>query len=279
VRLSRAEPVTTGTQEVEAFDVSADGRWLVFDSDRSGIQQLYRMPLQGGDVEQLTNDPEPAMGPSVSRDGREIAYHTFRNGFRQVFVMGAEGGMPIQVTHDSAQNRLAIWSPDGRSLAFQKNALSSSEETEVVSRDASGNWGTPRTLLRRGEIPAWAPDGRRVLTLMRGGDREVLVIVPVAGGAPRPALSPGAPPPKPGTIWTWSADGRFIYYVGQDPADKRAGILRVPAAGGPARLTVWFDKPSGVLIRPWFKVQGSRIYFAQGDPQSDVWVTEVLGSR
>jgi Tol biopolymer transport system component len=279
VRLSRAEPVTTGSQEVEAFDVSADGRWLVFDSDRSGIQQLYRMPLQGGDVEQLTNDPEPAMGPSVSRDGREIAYHTFRNGFRQVFVMGAEGGTPIQVTHDSAQNRLAIWSPDGRSLAFQKNALSSSEETGVVSRDASGNWGTPRTLLRRGGVAVWAPDGRRVLTLLKEGDRAFLVIVPVVGGVPRPVLSPRAPSPRPGSIWAWSADGRFIYYVGQDPVDKKAGIWRVPAVGGPARLTVWFDKPPGVLIRPWFKVQGSRIYFAQGDPQSDIWVTEVAGSR
>ncbi|HEV2085546.1 MAG TPA: protein kinase [Gemmatimonadales bacterium] len=279
VPLSRAEPVTTGTQEIEAFDVSADGRWLVFDSDRSGIQQLYRMPLQGGEVEQLTNDPEPAMGPSVSRDGREISYHTFRNGFRQLFVMGAEGGTPIQVTHDSAQNRLSTWSPDGRSLAFQKNALSSSEETDVVSRDASGNWGTPRTLLRRGDIPVWAPDGSRVLTLLKEGDRAVLVVVPVAGGAPRPVLSPRAPSPWPGSMWAWSDDGRFIYYVGQDPADKKTGIWRVPAAGGPARLTVWFDKQSGILIRPWFKVQGKRIYFHRGDQQSDIWVTEVLGSR
>ncbi|MFL5401427.1 MAG: protein kinase domain-containing protein, partial [Gemmatimonadales bacterium] len=69
VRLSRAEPVTTGSQEIEAFDVSADGRWLVFDSDRSGIQQLYRMPLQGGEVEQLTNAAEPSMAPRVSGDG------------------------------------------------------------------------------------------------------------------------------------------------------------------------------------------------------------------
>jgi len=122
-RLSRAEPVTTGSQEIEAFDVSADGRWLVFDSDRSGIQQLYRMPIPGGEVEQLTNDPQPSMAPSVSRDGREIAYHTFRNGTRQLFVMGVEGGTPVQVTHDSAQNRIASWSPDGRALVFQKDAF------------------------------------------------------------------------------------------------------------------------------------------------------------
>ncbi|HEY3011576.1 MAG TPA: hypothetical protein VGJ36_02425, partial [Gemmatimonadales bacterium] len=120
---------------------------------------------------------------------------------------------------------------------------------------------------------------RRVLTLMKDGDRAVLVIVPVAGGAPRPVLEPRAPSPRPGSIWAWSADGRFINYIGQDPADKKAGIWRVPAAGGPARLSVWFDKPSGILIRPWFKVRGSRIYFVLGDQQSDVWITEVVGSR
>ena len=64
-RLSQAQPVTTGSQEIEAFDVSADGRWLLFDSDRSGTQQLYRMPLQGGEVEQLTNLPTPAMAPGA----------------------------------------------------------------------------------------------------------------------------------------------------------------------------------------------------------------------
>ena len=94
-----------------------------------------------------------------------------------------------------------------------------------------------------------------------------------------PVLSPAAPSPGHGSLWAWSADGRFIYYIGQDPADKKTGIWRVPAAGGPPRLTVWFDKPSGILIRPWFKVLGNRIFFNLGDQQSDIWVTEVLGSR
>ena len=34
--MSRAEPVTRGSQVIEAFDVSPDGRWLAFDSDRGG---------------------------------------------------------------------------------------------------------------------------------------------------------------------------------------------------------------------------------------------------
>jgi Tol biopolymer transport system component len=278
-RLSRTEPVTTGSQEIEAFDVSADGRWLLFDSDRSGIQQLYRMAIPGGEVEQLTDDPEPSMAPSVSRDGREIAYHTFRNGTRQLFVMGVEGGTSVQVTHDSAQNRIASWSPDGRALVFQRDAFAPSAASEIVSRDSGGNWGTPRILLKGGDVPVWAPDGRRVLTVVKEGDRSTLVIVPREGGAPTRVVLPKGTSPTPGLIWAWSPDGRFIYYVGQDPAGKTSGVWRVPVAGGTPRLTLWFDEPSPSLIRPWFRVNGNRIYFTRGDPQSDVWMTEVSGAR
>jgi Tol biopolymer transport system component len=278
-RLSRAEPVTTGSQEIEAFDVSSDGQWLLFDSDRSGIQQLYRTPIQGGEVEQLTDEPQPSMAPVFSGDGREIAYHTFRSGTRQIFVMDVEGGTPVQVTHDSGQNRMASWSPDRRSLAFQKHAFEPSQTTEIVSRDSGGKWGTPRTLLKGGEAPVWAPDGRGVLTVVKDGDRSVLMIVPRPDGVPtRVVLSRGALPTS-GLIWAWSPDSRFVYYIGQDPADKKTGVWQVPVTGGAPRLTLWFDEASPNLIRPWFKVNGNRIYFTRGDQESDVWMTEVSAPR
>jgi eukaryotic-like serine/threonine-protein kinase len=273
--LSQAQPVTIGTQEIEAFDISADGRWLVFDSDRSGIQQLYRVPIQGGEVEQLTNSEEPSMAPALSSDGREIGYHTFRNGFRQLFVIPAEGGTPVQVTHDSAQNRIAFWLPDGRSLLFQRDALMPSQSSEIVSRDAQGNWGKPRALFKGGDIPVPSPDGRRVLTLSRDGN---LTIVPLDGGPPRRVpLAPGVAPVS-GFIWAWSADGRFIYYIGES-FEGRIGLWRVPESGGTPRLTLRLNEPSGSVIRPWIRVRRNRIYFTRGDQQSDVWMTEILGSR
>ncbi len=280
VNLSRAEPVTTGSQEIEAFDVSADGRWLVFDSDRSGTQQVYRMPLAGGDVEQLTNSAEPALAPAFSLNGSEIAYHSFRNGTRQVFVMPSEGGTPVQVTTGNAHHRIAQWSPDGRSVAMVKDALTPAQETDIVSRDPKGNWGSPRTLLKGGDIAIWAPDGRRVLTLMKAdGERLALVIVPIGGGAPQVVVPPQEPSRAPGYGWAWSADGRFVYYIAKDRGDQKTGIWRVPATGGAPRLMAWYDKPSRSLERAWFRVHGNRFYFALGDPQSDIWMTEVTGPR
>jgi Tol biopolymer transport system component len=274
--LSRAQPVTTGNQEIEAFDVSADGRWLVFDSDRSGTQQLYRMPVQGGEVEQLTNSEEPSMAPSLSRDGREIAYHTFRSGTRQLFVMPVEGGTPVQITHDSGQNRIAFWAPDGRSLAFQKGADLPSQSSQIVSRDAADRWGPARVLLKGGDVSVPSPDGRRVLTLTNRGE---LVTVPVSGGPPTPVNLSKVAAPAHGFIWTWSSDGRMIYFVGKSQTGNESGIWRVPAGGGSPRIIVRFDEPSRYLLRPWIRVRDNRIYFTRGDFQSDVWMTEISERR
>ena len=108
------------------------------------------------------------MDPSVSPDGREIAYHSFRDGTRQIFVLPAEGGTPTQVTAESAQYRAAEWSPDGRTLAIEKAPLTPIQEIDLVTRDAAGRWGTPRTLVKGGTNAVWAPDGRSVLTKMGG---------------------------------------------------------------------------------------------------------------
>ena len=94
VSVSQGTAVTTGRQINEGVDVSRDGRWLAFDSDRSGNQDLYKMPLAGGEPEQLTTDPQDDFGPAWSPDGKEIAFHSFRNGNRDIFIMPAAGVRP-----------------------------------------------------------------------------------------------------------------------------------------------------------------------------------------
>jgi Tol biopolymer transport system component len=279
--VSRAEPVTTGTQVIERFAISPDGRWLSFDSDRGGTQQIYRMPLAGGEPEQLTAGVEQASDPYISPDGREIAYHGFRGGTRQIFVVPAEGGRPTQVTSGSTQYRAAEWSPDGRTLALEKAPLTPAEEIELVTRNAAGRWGTPRTLVKGATGGVWAPDGRAVLVKTGGfGAPLSLEIVPAAGGEGRVVLSvrDSANDVVPVGLHAWSADGRVVYFLGWDPSDQSVGIWRVPAAGGVPLLTVRFDP-----FRPWhrfgFRVHGGRFYFTVGDRQSDVWTMEVTGSR
>jgi hypothetical protein len=283
--VSRAEPVTRGTQVIENFSVSPDGTWLAFDSDRAGTQQIYRARLDGGEAEQLTAGDEPAFNPSISPDGHEIAYHGFRGGRRQVFVIPAEGGTPTQVTAGRAHNMAPQWSPDGRTLTMASAALTPARELALVTRDAKGRWGAPRTLRKLGSGGIWAPDGRSVIAGITGrrgvGFTLSLEIVPVGGGEPHVVMSVRDPATDIAPLaYAWSPDGRAVYLVGWDPRTQSiAGIWRVPAAGGVPRLVVRFDDPTRPPHRSGFQVHRGRFYFTLGDQQSDIWMTEVKGSR
>jgi Tol biopolymer transport system component len=281
--VSRAEPVTTGTQVIEWFDVSPDGRWLAFDSDRGGTQQIYRVPLAGGEVEQLTSGSEPAFLPSISPDGREIAYHAFRRGARQIFVLHAEGGTPTQITTGSDQFRAPLWSPDGRALAISKAAYTPAQEIDIIVRNSNGRWGAPRTLVKGGVVGVWSPDGRSVLAAVAGASGVPdLEVVPASGGKARVVLAVHDPATDvvPSTDdYGWSADGQVAYFLGRDPRNGSMDVWRVPAAGGTPRVVVRFDDPARTWHRDGFRVHRGRLYFTAGDEQSDIWMTEAGGSR
>jgi eukaryotic-like serine/threonine-protein kinase len=277
---SLAKPVTSGGQEIEGYDVSADGRWLVFDSNRGGTQQIYRMPIQGGEVQQITSGDVPSLAPAFSPDGREIAYHSFVNGIRQLFVMPVEGGTPVQVTSGSTHSRIVSWSPDGRTLTFVKAALLPTQETATVSRDSNNHWGASRTFLKGGAAALWAHDGKAAVTLLRADPgRFAIVIAPREGGTSRTLVPPEATFDPNGIAWGFSADGRLVYYLAQDPESHRIGIWGVASAGGNSRPVVQFDNSFGSLNRAVLRVHGQQFYFSRGDSQSDIWLTEVSASR
>jgi Tol biopolymer transport system component len=55
-----------------AWSWSRDGRWLYFFTDRTGRYEVWRLPIDGGDAEQLTDSG--GAFPLESHDGREIYY-------------------------------------------------------------------------------------------------------------------------------------------------------------------------------------------------------------
>jgi Tol biopolymer transport system component len=278
--VSRAEPVTTGTQVIENFDISPDASWLAFDSDRGGVQQIYRRPLAGGEPEQLTTGVEPAFSPSISWDGREIAYHSFRAGRRQVFVLPAEGGTATQVTAGAGHYRSPSWSPDGQTLAIVKGARTPAEEIDLVTREAAGRWGAPRVMLNHPLLSSrWAPDGRSVLTVtMSDEGRWELVIAPLGGGSRPLVLATRERSAPLLNAYAWSGSGRLVYYLAGD-LNRRLSIWRVPATGGASLPVVSFDDATRPWHRSGFRVHGGRFYFTLGDLQSDIWTTEVVSSR
>jgi eukaryotic-like serine/threonine-protein kinase len=272
VSVTAAKPVTTGNQIIESFAVSRDGTWLAFDSDRTGNQDIFRMPIAGGEAEQLTTDPADDFQPQWSPDGREIGFHTFRNGNRDLYVMSATGGDQRGVVATAATERDAGWSPDGTRLSYASDATGRSQ-VYTISREGTG-WGKPTQLTRNGGIfPFWSPDGRNILY---GWTRGVAV-VSVDGGAgfPLPMTGPLAGKEVEPFAFAWGPDGRqAVVVVPSDTAPFQA-LWSVPLDGTTPRPLLLFDDPYATFGRGAFAVQRSTIYFALLRSESDVWVADL----
>ncbi len=179
VSVSAATAVTTGNQTIEGIAVSRDGQWLAFDSNRNGNQDIYRMPLAGGEIEQLTTNPGDEFLPSWSPDGKEIVFYSWRNGNRDLFLMSADGSSERQLTSEPGNEYYPDWSADGQQIVFRSDQ-SSPGLLALLTRIAGGTgWSAPRAIVAsEGGFPRWSPDGRLIAY---AGSGDVRVVSPQGG--------------------------------------------------------------------------------------------------
>jgi serine/threonine-protein kinase len=275
--ISAAREITSGNQVIESFDVSPDGRWLVFDSNRRGNSDIYRIPLdRTGEPEQLTSGPLDKFFPSFSPDGREVVFHSFVQGRRQIYVIPSTGGNALAVVSEPDDDRAGLWSPDGRNIFYTANLTSPTTlEARVVTRDAAGAWGKPR-LWRPGCLgPFPSPDSKLVacttkdvntlIGTMDGDSLRTLMSAPYSSGYVGVAT------------FAWSPDSRCPYFL--KPLGDSAGVWQLPVTGGSARRVLRFDDEARQWHRFGFRMRDGRIYLTLGDLQSDVWVAEIEGKR
>jgi Tol biopolymer transport system component len=282
VSLRSARPVTTGRQTTEGLSVSPDGRWLAFDSDRSGNQDVWRVPTDGSaPPEQLTRTPEDEFQPEHSPDGQWLAFHQTRSGSeRDLYVMPAGGGTATRLRTTTVNNLGARWSPDGGSLAhscpvgsvlhYCVTTLGADRVSVVATRQYPYpvSATAPRIATGFGVPPVWRPYG----AFVTGFDGTRAFLAPPAGGDPRP-LQP-VPTGLDVDYLRWSADGRTLYASGSYP-DRRFTIVAIPADGGPPREVVRSEGPAEQTFRFSFDIHGTTAYISVADRQGDIWTAEV----
>jgi len=113
------------------FDFSPDGSWLYFagnqgeDRALSYDMNVWRVPISGGEVERLTDNPAADSLPRLSPDGRQLAWRaTARPGYEsdqyELMVMDLETRKPRNLTgdFDRSVGRL-FWDREGELLYFE----------------------------------------------------------------------------------------------------------------------------------------------------------------
>ena len=118
-------------------EVSPDGKWIYFNSTRSGQMQVWRMGLDGKNVERVTNDQKwNDWFPHFSPDGKwitiisygldvEASNHPYYK-HCMLRIMPVDGSAPPKVIAYvyGGQGTINVpsWSPDGTHVAFVSNS-------------------------------------------------------------------------------------------------------------------------------------------------------------
>jgi serine/threonine-protein kinase len=286
VNASLARQLTSGTQVIEDISISPDRKWILYDSDRSGRGEVYRIPSSGGEPTQLTDTPGGNYVPTLSPDGREIAFQSQRNGNRDLFLMPFQGGPAQPLVVQPGGDNIPLWSPDGRQIAYGHVGGGQPDGLYVIERSGDGTWRPIKRVRDRGGMPlasgvvvqfnvSWAPDGKGLL--VTAGDS--LLLLSTEGASPRLiwARQRSTDPGFAG-VPMYSPDGTMIFFLGRifDPA-LGIGVWELPAGGGTPREIVRFDDPYHLPLRGTWATDGSRLCFTIDDRQSDIWTGDVSG--
>jgi len=92
---------------------SPRGDWIAFTSKRDGDYEIYRIKLDGTQLQRLTRLPGPDAHPSFSPDGEWIAFATGSRGFKDEAIGLMIGALPPQF---QSYGEIAVMRPDGSDL-------------------------------------------------------------------------------------------------------------------------------------------------------------------
>ncbi len=240
---------------------SPDGKTLAFIRSTSlATNDIYLMPLAGGQPRRLTFDNTSILGLSWTADGNEIVFSSRRgSSIYSLWRIKVAGGVPERLLEIGQRAISPTISGHADRLAY----------TQMV--DDENIWRLPLAAAGRSSVatplisstlsddgPDFSPDGRKIVFASnRTGDFGIWVC-DADGANPVQLVNRG--PYLTGTP-RWSPDGRWIAYDSRSSEPGREGnadIFVAGAAGGtPRQLTV----DAAENVAPSWSRDGKWIYF------------------
>lgn len=120
----------------DGSEYSPDGKYIYFNSTRTGTMQIWRMNPDGSEQVQLTFDEYNDWFPHVSPDGKWLVFISYEANipaddhpfYKQVYLrqMPVNGGEPKVIAYvygGQGTMNVPSWSPDSKKIAFVSNTI------------------------------------------------------------------------------------------------------------------------------------------------------------
>jgi len=166
--------------------VSGDGRYVVFQSNRSGNRNIWRLDIDGSNPKQLTEGVAEDSGPVCSPDGKSVVFTSGRSGKLAIWKVGIDGGQPVQLTDRVSQ--FPSISPDGKVIAYYYNDEQANNQPKLAVIPFEGGASVKTIDLSRTVQPiglAWMPDGQSIAYLASQSGNLNVWSQPINGAAPK----------------------------------------------------------------------------------------------
>jgi tricorn protease len=141
------------TSEADDFDLAPNSRRVVV----STHGEIFTVPVDEGDIRQITDSAARDRNVSYSPDGKWFSYISDRSGREELYIVAVDGaGEPQKMTDIDALKLGYNWSPDSKEIAFTASDTKLRKinvaSKQIVELDSSkfGNISTPE----------WSPDGK-----------------------------------------------------------------------------------------------------------------------
>jgi dipeptidyl aminopeptidase/acylaminoacyl peptidase len=193
---------TRGDESAGSPAFTPDGKYLSFTSGREGSSQLYRLPLLGGEAEQLTDIESGVRSYKWSPDGSKVAFistepeskeskekkeqkedvtvvgedHRFSRIYVQEIGDNPMESKPITLFSEDLHAQDFSWSPDGNTIVFSHRTsplLDDRDESAISTVPADS--GEVSLLIDMGGAdyaPVFTHDGSHIAFLSSGNDPE-----------------------------------------------------------------------------------------------------------
>lgn len=252
------------TYAVLSVPVTPAGSGILFQTDRDGNAEVYRMNPDGSGQTRITNalgfDGEARWSP----DGTRIVYTKGTD----IYTMNADGTNITRLTTDPGADSQPAWSHDGSMITF---VASRGGNIGIWVMNSDGSNQHRLTGAGFDEHPAWSPDGTKIAFSTGSG----AVYVVNSDGTNLVNLTTGtdfAGGPA------WSPDGTRIAYSGYfHSLDQFHGDIYVMNADGSGKSRLTTD--IGSEAAPAWSPDGSQIAFVRlvGNSNTNIQIF-VIGS-